>query len=238
MRETDGRRMSSERCVDRDRADRGRAGGRGGRAVRVLAAAAVLAAAFLAAAGPAEAQQDPDDEARAPETAEAPTPFRLGPTVSLLSWEDGASTLDDVTLWGLAVEREVASFLAVRLDGGFGTGSLTDGDRTVGLSSYLAELALSVRPPIPPLARIGVEPYAVGGLGTVVHDPDDDELPTASQNALSWGIGVAVRPLDRLGARLEWRRYDVDLENLLDPTDRTGTGRRLDRFQAAFFWTF
>lgn len=199
--------------------------------------AAVALAAALLAAGPAAGQQDPSVEA--PETAGAPSPFHLGPTASVLLWEEtGGPAYEDATLWGLGVERRIASFLAVRLDGGYGRGEVTDGGRTVELNTYLAELALAVRPPVPPLARVGVTPYAVAGLGTVVHDPSDEDLATASQNSLSWGLGVEVEPLDRFGARLEWRRHEVDLEDLLDPTDRAGVRRGADRLQLSLYWTF
>lgn len=179
-------------------------------------------------------------EAEAPAIAESPRPFRLGPTVGVLAWEEGpASTLDDVALLGLGVERTVASFLAVRLDGGVGGGSVADDQgRTADVTTYLAEVALAVRAPVGALAETGVVPYAAGGLGTVVHDPAPDDLSTTSQNALSYGLGVDVRPLERFGARLEWRRYSVDLENLFDRVDRTGTSRDADRFTASLYWAF
>lgn len=205
---------------------------------KLLAAASLLLAAAPAASGPAAAQEVPG----APDAAEAPEPFRLGPSVGVLAWAEAGErpTLDDPTLWGVGVERLVTSFLAVRLDGGYGTAGVTsaDGQRTVDANTYLAELALAVRAPALPLSPISVVPYAVGGLGTVVHDPSDDELATASQNALSYGLGVDVRPVRRFGARLEWRRYSVDLENLFDPVDLTGSSRDADRFTAALYWAF
>lgn len=204
--------------------------------------AAIALATILLAAGPAVGQQDPgpgEPDAEAPAMAEAPHLFHLGPSASVLTWEEtGGPAYDDATLWGLGVERLIASFLAVRLDGGYGRGEVTGGGRTLELNTYLAEIALAVRPPVPALARVGVAPYAVVGLGTVVHDPADEDLATASQNALSWGLGVDLKPLDRFGVRLEWRRHDVDLENLLDATDRTGTSRDADRFQLSLYWAF
>ena len=204
----------------------------------LLPAAALVLAGALLAPGPAAAQEGP----LAPPTAEAPADFRLGPAVSVIAWEetDGGNRLDDVTLWGLGVERLVASFLAVRLDGGYGTASVTsaDGGRTVDVNSYLADLALSLRAPALPLSDVSVVPYGVAGLGTVVHDPSPDDLTTASQNALSYGLGVDVRPLASFGARLEWRRYTVDLEDLFDPVERTGSSRGADRFSATVYWAF
>ncbi len=206
------------------------------------AAAAVLAAALAAtaaAAGPAAGQQGPADDVRAPETALAPQPFRLGPTVGSLSWEEtGGTTVDDVTVWGVAVERLLTSFLAVRLDGGYGTGAVAGGGRRVDVHTYVAELALALRGPALRPGSVRVTPYAAAGMGTVVHDPEDGELTTASQNTLSYGLGVDVRPVDRFGARLEWRRHRVDLENLLDPTDRTGVRRDVDRLEASLYWAF
>lgn len=199
------------------------------------AAAAVLLAAALLAPRAAPAQE----EAAPPDMATAPRPFHLGPAVSVLTWEETEdSTLDDVTLWGLGVERLLGSILAVRLDGGFGSGTVSGQGRALDVNTYLAEVTLAVRAPLAPLNRAGVVPYAVGGAGTVVHDPSDEDLSTASQNAFSYGLGVDVRPLERFGARLEWKRYSVELEDLLDPIDRSGTNRDADRFQAALYWAF
>lgn len=239
------RRRQRAETTGAERSGGRRTDGPGGRSLakaRGAAAAAVLAAALAATAaapGPAAAQQGPTDDVRAPETAPAPQPFRLGPTVGTLDWEEtGGTSVDDVTVWGIAVERLVTSFLAVRLDGGYGTGGVAGGGRRVDVNTYLAELALALRGPAFRPGSVRVTPYAAAGLGTVVHDPEDGGLTTASQNTLSYGLGVDVRPVDRFGARLEWRRHRVDLENLLDPTDRTGVRRDVDRLEASLYWAF
>lgn len=208
----------------------------------VLAGATLLSVAALLAPVGAGAQApagEPPDGAEAPEMADAPEAYRLGPTATHLTWAEGSGpTPDDGTLLGLDVERLLDSFLAMRLGLAHGSGSIAGDGQEEDVGAYMVDLSLVVRAPLSGLARAGVVPYAAGGIGTVVHDPAADSLSTASQNTLSYGLGVDFRALDRFGARLEWRRHEVNLENVFDPVDRTGRPRAANRFQASLYWAF
>lgn len=200
--------------------------------------ALLLGLVLLAPAG-LGAQEEPSERTEAPAMAEAPEAFRLGPTVDVLTWTEGPGpTPEDATLWGLAVERLLDQVLAVRLGLAHGSGSVAGGGQEVDVGTYVADLSLLVRGRLPRAAEAGVVPFGAVGVGTVVHDPADDDLSTASQNALSYGLGVDVRALNRFGARVEWRRYAVNLENIFDPVDRSGSSRDADRFQAVLYWAF
>lgn len=211
--------------------------------MRSMPIPALLLGLILLAPAGVGAQEEPADEpperTEAPAMAEAPEAFRLGPTVDALTWTEGAGpTPEDAGLWGLAVERLLDQVLAVRLGLAHGSGSVAGDGREVDVGTYLVDLSLLVRARLPSLADAGVVPFGAGGIGTVVHDPDDDDLSTASQNAFSYGLGVDVQALDRFGARVEWRRYAVNLENIFDPVDRGGSSRDADRFQVALYWAF
>lgn len=207
---------------------------------RTLAAAAAGAALLLAPARAAPQQADEGARGSAPaEIAEAPRQFHLGLSVSAMSWEEADDrSPTSSSLWGASVERILFRYLAVRLDAAYGTNRVQGAADSVDVATYLAEVAAVVRIAPPSLERTGVVPFVTAGVGSLVHDPDREGLTTASQNALSWGLGVEVIPLDRFGFRAEWRRYDVDLENLFDAVDRTGVSRNADRFEATAFWTF
>lgn len=208
----------------------------------VLAGATLLSVLALLAPAGAGAQApagEPPDGAEAPEMADAPEAYRLGPTASYLTWaEESDPTPDDGMLLGLDVERLLDSLLAVRLGLAHGSGSIAGDGQEGDVGTYVVDLSLVLRAPLSGLARAGVVPYAAGGIGTVVHDPAADSLSTASQNTLSYGLGVDFRALDRFGARLEWRRHEVNLENVFDPVDRTGRPRAANRFQMSLYWAF
>lgn len=209
---------------------------RAGRAGHGLVAV-LLAAAALLAPGAAVGQEGTDLEV--PELADAPRQFRIGITGSALLWEEAdVRAPEDVALWGVDVERILFRYASLRLDAAYGTGSVRDSAGTADVTTWLAELVVAARIAPPALERAGVIPFLAAGVGTVVHDPDAEGLPTASQNALSWGLGVQLRPFDRFGFRAEWRRYDVDLENLFDVVERSGISRSASRLQATAFWTF
>ena len=208
------------------------------RSVRARGVLLPLAAgAALLLAGPAVGQEEP--ELDVPELAEAPRSFRIGVAGSAMLWEEADTRApEDGALWGVDVERILFRYASVRLDLAYGTGTVRDSASAVDVTTWLAELLLTARVAPPVLERAGVIPFLAGGVGTLVHDPEAEGLPTASQNALSWGLGVQVEPFDRFGARIEWRRYDVDLEDLSDVIERSGLSRSASRLQATVFWTF
>lgn len=206
------------------------------RAASRLAALAAAWATLLLLPTRAAAQAEPE----APEIAEAPRQYRIGLTGSAMRWEDASERAPgDGSLWGVDVERVLFRYLGVRLDAALGTNVVRGASDSADVTTYLAELVVAARIAPPELEKeIGVVPFLAAGIGTLVHDPEPEELTTASQNALSWGLGVELTRFDGFGARAEWRRYDVDLEDLFDPLDRTGRSRRADRLQLTGYVTF
>lgn len=203
-------------------------------ALRLLAAAGTVLALLLPAGAAGQAEPEP------PEIAEAPSQFRVGLTGSALLWEEAAErSPTDGSLWGVDVERVLFRYLGVRLDAALGTNRVRGTSDSVDVTSYLAEVVAAVRIAPPALEEeVGVVPFLAVGVGTLVHDPHREGLTTASQNALSWGIGFELSRFDRFGVRAEWRRYDVDVEDLFDALDRTGASRRADRLQLTGYVTF
>lgn len=175
---------------------------------------------------------------------EAPRQFRLSVSASGFLWEDGGEVRPgDLTLWGLDLERIVARHLSVRAAVGYGRGSAAGPSRSTDVATYLVEVAAEGRLAVDPFREGAITPFALLGVGSVVHDPAAGDLTTRSQNALSFGAGVeaglaALGAPASVGLRLEWRRYRVSLENLFDPTDRSGSDRRADRIVGTAFWEF
>lgn len=172
--------------------------------------------------------------------AEAPDRFRIAPSVSWLSWEEGAPEVAGAALLGLDLESRVAPYLGFRLDGSRGRTEIVGADRSVDAIQWMAELAAVLRASFAPLERSGVVPFGVVGAGTVVHDPDADDLITRSQTAVSWGGGLEVDPgIHRnVAVRLEWRRSEVQLEEMFVPTERDATGRSANRLIGTLSWAF
>lgn len=209
-------------------------------AVSTLVAALVALTAAPVAAG---AQEEPGD----PGMATAPAQFRVGVTGSHLGWSGGGQTMpDDGGLWGLELERLLLPAAAIRLEASHGTTTLVSSDDAVDARTYLLGVTGVARLALDPLESVGLVPFGTLGVGSVVHDPDRDDLTTASQNTLTWGAGLEARPFARapasrlapVGLRVEWRRYQVELENVFDPVDLTSRTRHADRLSASLFWAF
>jgi opacity protein-like surface antigen len=205
----------------------------------LLAVLLALAAAPVAA----DAQEEPGD----PGMATAPAQFRVGVTGSHLGWSGGDRPRpDDGGLWGLELERLLLPAAAIRLEASQGTTTLVSSDDAVDARAFLFAVTGVARLALDPLERVGLVPFGTLGIGSVVHDPDRDDLTTASQNTLTWGAGLEARPLGRApnsrlapaGLRIEWRRYQVELENVFDPADLTARTRHANRFSASLFWAF
>lgn len=213
----------------------GRAAGGRPRRAAGLALALTAAAALALRPGTAAAQEPPEE----PPMAESPRQFHLAVTAGALTWSDGdGPAVDGGALLGLDVERLLTPYASVRLAGAHGSTTVTGPDGSADVNAAVFELTLAGRAALPALRRAGIVPFAGVGIGSVVFDPDVAGLPTRSQNALSYGLGLEARPLPRIGVRAEWKHYAVELENLFEPTDRTGSDRDADRFQASVFWTF
>lgn len=228
----------------RERPDGSRGHGpRSGAVARRARRLAVLAAglAVVLATGPLGAQEE---ELDVPAMAESPRQFHLGASVAVLSWSNPASPattdpdVDGGALVGLDVERLLTRFASIRLSGAYGSTTVSAPAGSVDVNTALFELSLHGRLALSSLREVGVVPYAGLGIGSVVFDPVAEDLTTNSQNSLSYGGGLEVRALPRIGFRAEWKHHAVELENLFDPTDRTGRDRNADRFQASVYWTF
>lgn len=209
------------------------------RAVPTLIAVLVALTAAPVAVG---AQEEPGD----PDMATAPAQFRVGVTGSHLGWSGGGQTTpDDGGLWGLELERLLLPAAAIRLEASHGTTTLVSSDDAVNARTYLLGVTGVARLALDPLESVGLVPFGTLGVGSVVHDPDRDDLTTASQNTLTWGAGLEARPfravasrLAPVGLRVEWRRYQVELENVFDPVDLTSRTRHANRVSASLFWAF
>lgn len=207
---------------------------------RSFAACLILVGA--AGAGPL-AGQTPDPDApevqEEPPMAEAPRSFRLSVTGSALMWaEDGPGVPGDGSLWGLDLEHAISPYLSFRLGAAYGRSDVSGPSASFGLVGFLAEIVATGRLALPDLREAGVVPFGSIGVGSLVLDPDADDNPTRSQNAFILGTGIDVRLSESIGARGEWRHYDINLNNLLEPTDPSGTGRRANRILGSLYWKF
>lgn len=211
-----------------------------------LGAALLVAAAVGLTPEPTpgqEAGEGTDD----PPLVEVADQFRLSVTGSYVDWtapEDSrGQEIDGAGAWGLDLETRVARFLSFRFGGAYGTTEITgtgaEGTRrTVDADQWLLEVVAEPRLAAGPLREAGVVPFGVVGAGSVVHDPKtaegefDPPLLTRSQGSLIYGGGLEVEPaaLGRFGARLEFRRAEVQVQDLFVSTDREGDGRTANRF--------
>ncbi len=222
--------------------------GAGRRALAGLASVVLLAGVAPTGAPAAAQEPAPPDTVGGqggeglPEPAmpEAPDVFRISLAGGALMWgsEPGRAALDDGGVRGLDIESRVGRFLAFRLSGAYGrsaaVAAVTPEPDTLptvtDLNQVLVDLVAELRLGLRGLEEVGVVPFGTLGVATVVHDPAAPALITKSQSAWAYGLGVEVAGLaGPLGARAEWRRYQVEAENLFAPADRTGSSREADR---------
>lgn len=227
------------------------------RVSRMRRTSATAAAALLAVcvAAPPAAGQETEEDLAGPAMADAPDQFRVSSTAGWLDWDEpgaaGEKQVATGALWGLDLETRVSRWIGFRFGAAYGRTEITEPDgsgtaRTVDASQVVLELVAEPRLAVGPLQRAGVMPFAVVGVGSVVHDPRagpgefDPPLPSRSQGSLIYGGGLDVVPetLGSLGARLEWRRNDVQLQPTFAVTSREGTGRGASRFMGSVFWSF
>lgn len=171
--------------------------------------------------------------------ARAPADFAVAASVARASWKPrrGASTVEDGLLAGGDLESRASRFLAFRLLFAYGSTRIAGPDGSASTRQYLAELSVVGRAAFGSLRRIGVVPFVDAGAGTLVHDPAAEELITRSQTVLSWGGGldVALGADSPFGVRVEWRRAEVQMENLFVPRDREAVERAVDRVMGGFY---
>lgn len=214
--------------------------------------AGLLAPLLLPAAAPAqEGIEGPEERTM----ADAPKQFRLSAAGGWVEWTaSGRAEQQDVegaAAWGLDLETRVHPLLSFRFGGAYGRTTISGLDtggrpRSVETTQYLLELVAEPRLSVGPLRDAGVVPFGLAGFGSVVHDPRnepgefDPPLTTRSQGSLIYGAGLDLSPgfLGRLGARAEWRRAEVQMQDLFAVTSREGTSRTSDRFMGTVYWSF
>jgi hypothetical protein len=166
--------------------------------------------------------------------------YRLGPVLSGLAWEEDAAMADGA-LAGFAVERDVASFLALRAGLGYGTTELAPPDvvdaGAVDTRLYLPEVSLVLQPVWGEAGAWPVRPYGLVSFASLISDPDREGVSTRSQNAFGYGAGARLRVGRRLGILGEIERYLVKLE---DPFDATRESRSVHntRFGGSVTYAF
>lgn len=213
----------------------------------------VLSAAAPVSAQVREGEPPAEPGAQPPPAGDIVTPERnyaLGLGIGSLRWDD-AAPYADMPLVSVTLERKLWSFIRGRA--GFGVGqsdldiSAVTGDneaQTVDIDVYAIDLQLLMGADFGPFRDVGVVPYAVAGLGSVVTDPAHEsleveaELPTRSQSQATYGGGVMARVLDRWEARGE---VTVAAFRLADPVN--GEERGTDtihnhRWEGRLSWLF
>lgn len=210
-----------------------------------LATTALLVSTIVA---PARGQEPIPPTAR--DLPQAPPPgglvppirdFALGLGGGALAWDD-AAPYDDVGLATLTIERRLWS--VVRGRAGVAAGSTTlHGAAITGIDTWVMsfDLQLLVGADFGPFRDVGVIPYALGGVGSLVTNPTGDgagDLPTRSQTSWSWGGGVRARFAPRWEARGEAASVGV---RLADPAGSiaqdTDTIHNL-RWEGSVQWLF
>lgn len=205
--------------------------------------ATLLALVFLAGAAPAAAQ------VLAGEPPDAPPPsgivpreraFALGLGVGSYGWEDPAP-YEDMTVTSLSLER--ALWRGIR-----GRAAIAAGRTTLNLDSGSVEawaipvdLQVLLAPDFGPLRRLGVMPYAVGGLGTLITNPSGDtgvELTTRSQSQWTYGGGIVARVGGRFEARFEGTSVGVRLADPVEAEDRDTETIHNRRWEGRVSWLF
>lgn len=202
----------------------------------------MLGLVALALAAPLAAQPPADSVPAAPPAGglvPRDRPFTIGLGVGTLNWDDDAP-YDDLTLASLTLERAVMRGVRGRAAIGYGetTLLLEEPADTRVLSLDLQVLLVA---DFGPFRTIGVAPYGLGGVGSLVVNPvgeDDRNLPTRSQTQVSWGGGVLARLGSRWQARAEAVRSRVRLADPESAENGETTGVHTLRWEGRIDWIF
>lgn len=166
--------------------------------------------------------------------------YALGIGVGSLRWDD-AAPYDDLVVTSLSIERTLWRWLRGRAGMGYGTTTL-DAGLGVDTRVYAFDLQVVLIPAVGPLERIGILPYGVAGVGSLVTDPAGDpeglEPVTRSQSQVTYGGGVRARLHERWEARAEATGISLRLADPLDGEEReTSTIHNL-RWEGRLSWIF
>ena len=203
----------------------------------------LVALALLASVAPAGAQVLGGDRPEAPPASGIVPPvraFALGVGVGSYRWESPAP-YEDMTITSLSIER--ALWPGIR-----GRASIAAGKTTLNVESGSVEawampldLQVLLAPDFGPLRRLGVMPYAVGGLGTLITNPSGDtgvELTTRSQSQWTYGGGVLARVGGRFEARFEGTAIGVRLAHPEEAEERDTRTVHNRRWEGRISWLF
>ena len=165
--------------------------------------------------------------------------FALGLGIGVLGWDETAP-FDDLTLASIGIERRLWTGIRGRAAMGVGSTELV-AENPVDTNVYAFDLQVLVAPEFGPFRDLGVMPYGLVGLGSLVTDPDSDqdrEFPTRSQSQVTYGGGVAARLFERWEARGEVTAASLRLANPFEEENQdTNTIHNL-RWEGRISWLF
>lgn len=166
-------------------------------------------------------------------------PYAIGLGLGSYRWDEEAP-YDDLVLASLTIERQL--WRGVRGRAGLGAGvTHLAADGPVDTDLYVIDLQVLAGPDFGAFRAIGVLPYALAGVGSLVSNPSSEgerDLPTRSQSQFTYGGGVLARVLERWEARAEVSAANLRLANPFDGEDRdTDTVQNL-RWEGRLSWLF
>ncbi len=197
--------------------------------------------AFSALAAPLGAQEaTPPSEPPPPgDIVVHERPFALGFGFASLSWDDPAP-YDDLTMSSLVLERRLLRVLRGR--GAIAYGSTTfDADGPADTRVMSLDLQLVALPDVGPLRTVGVMPYLLAGVGSLIMNPSGEggrDLPTRSQSQAMWGLGVLARIGSRFEARGERTHARVRLADPVDAASQETDTITTHRWEGRISWIF
>jgi hypothetical protein len=167
-------------------------------------------------------------------------PYTLGLGIATLGWDDDAP-YDDLALASLALERSLLrGLLRGRAGIGYGETTLQLEDPADTRVTSL-DLQVLLVADVGPLRELGIAPYGLGGVGSLVVNPvgeENRELPTRSQTQVTLGGGVLARLGSRWQARAEVVRARVRLADPENAENRETTGIHTLRWEGRVDWIF
>lgn len=168
--------------------------------------------------------------------------YAIGLGVAAFRWDERAP-YDDMALGSFTIERRLWSGIRGRAGLAAGMTDLagSSAGEPVATDVYLVDLQILAGPDFGVFREIGVLPYGLVGVGSLVTNPSSDgglDLPTRSQSQFTYGGGVMARVFARWEARAEVTRSNF---RLADPFE----GENVDtetihnlRWEGRISWLF
>lgn len=204
----------------------------------------LLAASVIAT--PARAQEPTSGSTADPTDVPPPghivddTPgFALGLGLGSLEWDD-RGPYDDLTLTSLTIERSL--WPGIRGRAGIAAGK-TDlqAEPTVDTWVTSIDLQIVLGAEFWPFQAVGVVPYGVGGVGTLITNPTGqgaNDLVTRSQSQWTYGGGIRSRIGGQFEALVELTTAGVRLADPLVPEERNTETIHNLRWEGRVNWRF